>query len=34
MKKIKSYESDGKLEQSLQMVKELNIIQNKINSMI
>ncbi len=34
MKKIKSYEANGELEESLQMVKELNIIQNKINSMI
>jgi DNA primase len=34
MRKIKFYESNGKLEESLQMVKELNIIQDKINCMI
>lgn len=34
MRKIKFYESNGKLEESLQMVKELNIIQDKINGMI
>ncbi|WP_026884902.1 DNA primase [Clostridium akagii] len=34
MKKIKDYESNGRLEESLQMVRELNIIQNKINGMI
>jgi DNA primase len=34
MNKIKFYESNGKLEESLQMVKELNIIQDKINGII
>lgn len=34
MNKIKFYESNGKLEESLHMVKELNIIQDKINGII
>jgi DNA primase len=34
MKKIKYYEAKGMLEESLQMVKELNVIQGEINNLL